>query len=1405
LESVEARLLVYQQNKTVFEKDIKLLKLEVQLRDNALVVLRQKFEKAEQERDDLKLKLEKFQTSSKKLSQLLASQTNDKTGLGYNTQVFTRSIFDCDEFFTSESDESLPPSPIYDRYHSGDGYHVVPPPYTGTFMPPKPDLVFYNAPNVNETVHTDFNVELSPTKPDIDLSHTHRPSAPIIKDWVSDSEDDSEAEISQNAPSFVQPTEQVTTPRLLLSLNVKACFVCKSLDYLIKDCDFYEKKMAHTPVRNHAQRGNHQQYARMTLPNPQKHVISKAVLTKSKLVLLTAARPVIAVVPKPLVTRPRQAKNVVTKPHSPPRRNINRSSSPKASTFPPKVTAVKAPMANDGNPQHALKDKEVIDSGCLRHMTGNMSYLSDFEELNGGYVAFGGNPRVNSVLFTDTECLVLSLEFKLPDENQVLLRVPRENNMYNVDLKHIVPSRDLTCLFGKVTLDESTLWHRRLGHINFKTMNKLVNDPLGNFDGKVDEGFLVGYSVSSKAFRTINLILVEVSKNNLMQKKQGRKMFNDICFFLFGLLVLTIIRTLMEMMPLNSAQTKKHDDKTKREAKGKSPIESSMGYKNLIAEFEDFFDNSINEINDVDSPVPAVGQISTNSTNTFSAAGHSNAANKLEDITYSNDEEDVGAEADFTNLETTITVSLIPITRVHKDHPVTQIIGDLSSSTQTRSMSRVAHDQGGASSIQDVEEGIDYEEVFAPVARIEAIRLFLAYASFMGFMVYQIDVKSAFLYGTIEEEVYVCQPPGFEDLDHPDKVYKMVKALYGLHQAPRAWYETLANYLLENASTPIDTKKPLLKDLDVAYSDSDYAGASLDRKSITGGCQFLGCRSISWQCKKQTVMATSSTKAEYVDAASCCAQVLWIQNQLLDYGVGKGFSGVDTPLFKSIVIVQQVDEGAAEVNVDDVPAAGVADEGDADVNADIVLTTVVEPSIPSPTLPTQPPPPSQDVPSTSQRVKKLERRNTLKGRIIADMDADVDVTLKDVADIAKEVVVDAKIEESADVQGMQAEYQAQIYQIDLEHADKVLSMQDDEVEPVELQEVVEVVTTAKLITEVVTAASATITAAAPTLTTVAALTLTTAPSAARRRKGVVIRDHEETATPSTIIHTEAKSKDKGKGILDEAFERELEAELNKTINWDDVIDQVQRKEKEDNVVMRYQALKRKPQTEAQARKNMMIYLRNMARFKMDYFKGMKYDDIRPIFEKYFNSNVDFMEKTKERVEEEDSKALKRISESQKDKAAKKKKLDEEVAELKRHLQIVSNDEDDVYTEATPLARKVSVVDYTIHTENNKPYFKIIRADGTHQLFLSFLSLLRNFDREDLEVLWELVKESKGQKLETVRVMWSAHYHIYLYTDDLASREKISTHKIYKAATARRIQARVVFGYVLQDQDKDQAS
>nr|GEW37086.1 xylulose kinase-1 [Tanacetum cinerariifolium] len=244
-----------------------------------------------------------------------------------------------------------------------------------------------------------------------------------------------------------------------------------------------------------------------------------------------------------------------------------------------------------------------------------------------------------------------------------------------------------------------------------------------------------------------------------------------------------------------------------------------------------------------------------------------------------------------------------------------------------------------------------------------------------------------------------------------------------------------------------------------------------------------------------------------------------------------------------------------------------SNEGAASVNDDHVTAAVDVLSIPSPTLPTLPPQPPQDIPSTPQD---------------AGISIDLLQNLLDTCTIL-----------TRRVENLEQDKIAQALEI-TKLKQRVLSMYDDDIEPTELQEVVEVVTTAKLITEVVTVASAIIIVAAPTITTVAAPTLTTAPSA-RRRKGVVIRDPEETATPSTITHSEAKSKDNGKGILveepkplkkqaqikqDEAYARDLEAELNKNINWDDVIDQVQRKEKKDNDVMRYQALKRKPQTKA---------------------------------------------------------------------------------------------------------------------------------------------------------------------------------------------------------------------------------
>nr|GEY82488.1 putative ribonuclease H-like domain-containing protein [Tanacetum cinerariifolium] len=811
-----------------------------ELRDNALVVLRQKFEKAEQKRDDLKL-----------------------------------------------NDESLPPSPVYDRYQSGD----------------------------------------SPTKPDNDLSHTHKPSASIIEDWVSDSEDDSEAELSQNALSFVQPTEQVKSPRPSVNLVETSIPAANPMTVIPnpKSNDTRRNK------RHVLFRGNHQQYARMALLNPQKHVVPTAILTQSKLVPITAARPVTAAIPK----------SVVTKPHSPPRRHINHSPSPKASNFLPKVTAVKVPQ---GNPQHALKDKGVIDSGCSRHMTGNMSYLSDFEELNSGYVAFCGNPKggkisrkgIENQLSLKVKIIISDngTELKNNDLNQFcgMNEIKREFSVPRTPQQNGIAERKNITLIeaARTMLADSLLpipfWAEAVNTSCYvknrvlvtkpqnKTPYKLLHgrtpstdfmrpfgcpvtilntlDPLGKFDGKVDEEFLVGYCVSGKAFRVFNnrtRIVQETLHINFLENKPSVADSGPTWLFDID----TLIKT-MNYQPVTAGnqsnpstgsfssnnpqntdgddafETTKHDDKTKREAKVKSPVESSRGYRNLSAEFEDFSDNIINEINAADSPVPAVGQIFTNNTNIFSAAGPSNVVvspthgkssymdtsqlpydpnmPELEDITYSDDEEDVGAEANFTNLETTITVSPIPITRVHKDHHVTQIIGDLSSATQTRSMSRVAQDQGELSQINNDNFHTCMFACFLSQKEPKRVHQALKDPNWIEAMqeeLLQFKMQKVWVLVDLPREKRVI---GFEDLDYPDKVYKVAKALYGLHQAPRAWYETLANYLLENgfqkgkidqtlfiksqdkyvaeilrkfgltdgklASTPIDTKKPLLKDPD---------------------------------------------------------------------------------------------------------------------------------------------------------------------------------------------------------------------------------------------------------------------------------------------------------------------------------------------------------------------------------------------------------------------------------------------------------------------------------------------------------------------------------------------------------------------------------------------------------------
>ncbi|GJV83283.1 putative ribonuclease H-like domain-containing protein [Tanacetum coccineum] len=1036
-------------------------------------------------------------------------------------------------------------------------------------------------------------------------------------------------------------------------------------------------------------------------------MVPRTVLTRFGLISLNAARPVITIQPRTTVNNTGPMKNVINNAYSNVRRPFNKITATNNSNFNkrvntandknvnaarpnaivntarPKVvlSVVKGNKGNVvkasacwGNPQQDLKDKGVIDSGCSRYMTGNRSYLTDYEEIDGGFVSFGGNSKggkingkgkirtskldfedvyfvkelkfnlfnvsqmcdeKNSVLFTDTACVVLSPEFKLIDESHVLLKVPRKDNMYSVDLKNVVLQGGLTCVFAKATPDESNLWHRRVGHVNFKTRNKLVKgnlvrglpsklfeinqtcvacqkgkqhrascienlidlrvkvircdngtefknramnqlcemqgikrefsvartpqqngvterknrtlieaartmladlklpttfwaeavntacyvqnrvlvikphnktpyelflgrkpalsfmrpfgcpvtilntlDHLGKFDGKADEGFFVGYSTNSKAYRVFNnrTRIVEENlhvkfseetpniagngpnwlfdidaltismnykpvvagnqtngnagtKENIDAGQDGKKIVPDQEYILLPLLTSD---------PSLSKSSKDFPDAGFKPSREEEKIDSehSENKDSKVPNTEEprvhqEQDANVNNTNNINTVCPTVNaaDIENNTVDKNIVYGciDDPSMPNLEEIVYSDDDEEVGAEADMNNLATTMpkvwTLVDLPYGKraigtkwVYKNKKDDRGI-------VVRNKARLVA-QGYTQ-----EEGIDYDEVFAPVARIEAIRLFLAYASFMNFIVYQMDVKSAFLYGTIEEEVYVCQPPGFEDPEFPNKVYKVEKALYGLHQAPRAWYETLSTYLLENrfrrgtidktlfikkdkddillvqvyvddiifgstkkslctefeqmmhkrfqmssmrelafflglqakqkddgilisqdkhvvdilkkfdfatvktASTPMKTNKALIKDEEAADVDVYlyrsmigslmYLTASRPDimfvvcacarfqvtpktshlydvkrifrylkghpklglwKSTIGGCQFLRRRLISWQCKKQTIVANSTTEAEYVAAANCCGQVLWIQNQLLDYG-----------------------------------------------------------------------------------------------------------------------------------------------------------------------------------------------------------------------------------------------------------------------------------------------------------------------------------------------------------------------------------------------------------------------------------------------------------------------------------------------------------------------------------------
>ncbi|GJT63740.1 ribonuclease H-like domain-containing protein [Tanacetum coccineum] len=586
LESLESRILGHEKNELAWGEKYEFQNYELKCRELKINNLNMELEKIVKVRDELNIKIAKWEESSKSLNILLNSQMSayDKNGLGYGTQLnemSNKSRTDSENsisiFDVRSSDEDS--TPANDRFSKADGYHVVPLPMIGNFLTPRADISFAGLDEyairkkIIESKTTELNTKTSETVGKTNEVNTEKPksvcesvvSKPkinkdkvIIEDWNSNDEDDVSEVVS---PVKTNETQTVKT---------QVCFVCKSTDHLIKDCDFYDKKS----------------------PEP-----------KLKIVV-----------------------------------NIGQS-----------VVKPVCDNAKRGNPKILLQDQAVVDSGYSSHMTGNKAYLLEYKDYNGGFVAFRSDPKggkiagkdkirtanldfddvyfvdelkfnlfsvsqmcdkKNSVLFTDTECLILSPSFKLLDESQVVLRAPRRNDVYSLDLKNIVPSGGITCLYANVTTYESKLWHRRLGQ-SFKTnaMNEFcakkgikrefsvartpqqngvverknrtlieaartmladsllpipfwveaVNtpcyvlnrvlvtkpqnktpcelligkppsisfmrpfgcpltilntlDPLGKFDGKSDEGYLLGYSTSSKAFRVYNKRTKRVEEN----------------------------------------------------------------------------------------------------------------------------------------------------------------------------------------------------------------------------------------------------------------------------------------------------------------------------------------------------------------------------------------------------------------------------------------------------------------------------------------------------------------------------------------------------------------------------------------------------------------------------------------------------------------------------------------------------------------------------------------------------------------------------------------------------------------------------------------------------------------------------------------------------------------------------
>ncbi|GJS34620.1 uncharacterized mitochondrial protein-like protein [Tanacetum coccineum] len=710
---------MYKKNEVIFEEDIKILKLDIMLRDNALTKLRKKFEKAKKERDDLKLTLEKFENSSKNLSKLLEIQVSDKfkTGEGYDSQVFDSQVFD---------------SQVNDKYKTGEGYHAVPPPYTGNFMPPKPNLVLADE---EEYVFSESITS------------------------ISDSEDENETEFKykQRKPSFakvefVKSNEHVKIPR-------------ESVD----------------KVENNKQA----KYPRKNSQSPRG--IENLIDLKVKVIRCDNGT---------------EFKNKVMNQFCE-MKGIKREFS------------VARTLQQNGVAER--KNKTLIEAA--RTMLADSKLPTTFwaEAVN-------------------TACYV---------QNRVLVIKPHNKTPYELFLgrKHALSfMRPFGC---PVTI-----------------LNTI--DHLGKFDGKADEGFFVGYSTNSKAFRVFN------SRTRIVEENLHVKFSTKACENAGKTRVeivhgkdYILLPFLTQDPPFSSSLKDSPDAEFK--PSGEEENKDTEHLKNEDSEVPNTEEPRVNQEKDKN----------VNSTNIINIVSSTvNTASIMDNVLKSNN------KADMNNLDTFITVSPILTTKDHKDYPFEQIIRDLHLAPQTRRMTKsvIEHDDIIFGSTKK-SLCTEFEKLMHKKFQVSSI------GELTFFLGLQVTQKNNGIF--ISQDKYV------------DEILK------------KFGFSTV-----KTASTPMETSKPLLKDVEAedinvhlyrsmigslmyltaSKHDIMFALCACARFQVipkvshlhaeihNRGCQFLGRRLISWQCKKQTIVANSTTEVEYVVAASCCGQVLWIQNQMLDYG-----------------------------------------------------------------------------------------------------------------------------------------------------------------------------------------------------------------------------------------------------------------------------------------------------------------------------------------------------------------------------------------------------------------------------------------------------------------------------------------------------------------------------------------